>query len=271
MSRRSEEGIALIAVVWALLLLSLIAAALSRETRADARIARNVMDIAAARAAANAGIQRAILDLRALGRKNTFRADGTVYDWHFANCDVRISLRNEGDKVNLNQASEAALATLFASVGVDPDKAQSLADAIADFRDGDDLKHLHGAEQVDYQTAGLAWGPKNADFDAVEELQQVLGMTAAIYARVAPDVTTYGQPYAKPPLLPAKLIPLLIAHHHPFPYPRIAYSIRAEAKDAGGGIYIREAVAQLDLDANLLSIVSWRRGAASAASERGQK
>jgi hypothetical protein len=89
-------------------------------------------------------------------------------------------------------------------------------------------------------------------------------MTAAIYARVAPDVTTYGQRYAKAPRLPPKVLALLIAHHHPFPYPRIAYSIRAEAKHADGGIYVREAVAKLDLDANLLSIVSWRRGAASA-------
>jgi general secretion pathway protein K len=61
------------------------------------------------------------------------------------------------------------------SVGFDPDQAESLADAIADFRDADNLKHLRGAEEPEYRAAGLAWGPKNAPFQTVEELQQVLG------------------------------------------------------------------------------------------------
>ena len=78
------------------------------------------------------------------------------------------------------------------SVGVDPAKAQSLADAIADFRDPDDLPRLHGAEEADYRDAGLAWGPTNAPFQTVEDLQQVLGMTADIYRRVAPDLSVYS-------------------------------------------------------------------------------
>ena len=63
MRGRSEEGIALIAVLWTLTLLSLIAAALSFETRINDRVARNMADSAATRAAADAGIERAILDL----------------------------------------------------------------------------------------------------------------------------------------------------------------------------------------------------------------
>src|SRR6185503_6495553 len=59
----SEAGIALIAVLWTLILLSIIAAALSLETRSSTRIARNMAENATARAAADSGIQRAILDL----------------------------------------------------------------------------------------------------------------------------------------------------------------------------------------------------------------
>ena len=42
----------------------------------------------------------------------------------------------------------------------------------------------------------LAWhlGPKNAPFEAVEELEQVLGMTPNLYERVAPYLTTYNPP-----------------------------------------------------------------------------
>ena len=65
MRSRGERGIALIAVLWALIVLSLIAAAVSVGTHSSIIIARNTADRAAARRAADAGIQRAILDLLA--------------------------------------------------------------------------------------------------------------------------------------------------------------------------------------------------------------
>src|SRR5262249_17724655 len=76
MSRSREQGIALIAVLWMLVLLSIVAAALSLETRSSTRVARNMAENAAARAAADAGVQRALLDLT--GDEAKFRADGTV-------------------------------------------------------------------------------------------------------------------------------------------------------------------------------------------------
>jgi general secretion pathway protein K len=264
MRGRSEEGIALIAVLWTLTLLSIIAAALSLETRTDARIARNMADNAAARAAADAGIQRAILNLLAPDADKTFRADGTVNDWHFADSDVRISLRNEGDKVNLNQAPEAALAALFNSVGVDPGKAQSLADAIADFRDPDNLTRASGAEEAEYRDAGLAWGPKNAPFEAVDELQQVLGMTAGIYKRVAPYLTIYSFPAAISPtmLRRAEIIRRAgFSSQYSAPYPGITYSICAEAKGSNGAAFGREAVVRLTGEERIpVQILAWRQG-----------
>jgi general secretion pathway protein K len=98
-----------------------------------------------------------------------FRVDGSVYIWRFANNTVRISIQDEASKIDLNQAPEAILAALFDSVGIDPGRAQSLAHAIADFRDPDNFKHANGAEKADYRTAALAWGPKNAPFQGIEE------------------------------------------------------------------------------------------------------
>jgi general secretion pathway protein K len=242
MNDRSEEGIALIAVLWTLIMLSIIAAALSLETRSSARVARNTADNAAARAAADAGIQRVILDLVTVPDAKKFRTDGTIYKWRFANSTVHMSVQDEASKVDLNKAPEAALAALFASVGVDPGTAQSLADAIADFRDPDNLVRPHGAEEADYRAVGLAWGPKNAPFEAVEELQQVLGVTAAIYKRVAPDLTIYSAG--------AGIF---------FGSPERAYSIRATAEGANGASFVREAVVQLS-GANPRILV-WRQGA----------
>jgi type II secretory pathway component PulK len=133
---------------------------------------------------------------------------------------------------------------LFGSLGIEKDKAQSLADAIADFRDGDNLRRLRGAEAADYRDAGLAWGPKNAPFQAVEELQQVFGVTPELYRRVIPYLSIFSvtevQDFAG--------------------WPRRAYSIRAEVEGPHGASFVREAIVQVN-DADPALILDWRQGA----------
>jgi general secretion pathway protein K len=269
MKDRSEEGVALIAVLWTLTLLSIIAAALSLEMRSSTGIARNMAENAAARAAADAGIQRVVLDL--VNTPGTppnargFHTDGTVYAWRFANSTVHISVQDEASKVDLNQAPEALLAVLFESVGIDPDKAQSLADAIADFRDTDNLTRPRGAEEPEYRSAGLAWGPKNAPFQMIEELQQVLGMTAEIYGRVAASLTTYYIADTINPTMPdERLTRLLRRAGSNLQYfassPGFVFSIRSEAKSSKGAVFVREAVVQLPPGGPQIQVLAWRQG-----------
>ena len=268
MRDRSEQGIALIAVIWALALLSIIAANLSVEANTSTRVARNLDESAVAQAAADAGIQRAILDL---GTSTTtagaggFRSDGTVYAWRFSNSTVLISIKDEASKIDLNKAPEALFTALFESIGVDPDQAESLADAIADFRDADNLKHLHGAEEPEYRDAGLAWGPKNAPFQTIEELQQVLGMTAEIYDRVAPDLSVYALTSTLPATDDERLTRIISqAGFEPSSVatsPRAVFTIRAEAKTDNGGVFIRQAIVQLSTEGAAVQsgplILSW--------------
>jgi general secretion pathway protein K len=270
MSDKSEEGIALIAVLWMLALLSLVAATLSLETRSSTSIARNTAENAAARAAADAGIQRAILDLQTRAPTNTriFLTDGTLYAWQFANCRVHISIRDEASKIDLNTAPEALLAALFAAVGVNRGKAQSLAAAIADFRDADNMPRPQGAEGAEYRAAGLAWGPKNAPFQTVEELQQVLGMTPEIYERAAPDLTTYtaNSVTATFPAAADKRLTRIVGQAglnsaSLASLPGLVFSIRAEAEDSSGAMFVREAVVQLIPNVIIPWILSWRQGA----------
>ncbi len=269
MRGRSEEGIALIAVLWTLTLLSIIAIAFSLETRTSSLIARNMAENAAARAAADAGIQRAILDLETSPSSpiepRKFRTDGTVYAWRFGKTTVHISVQDEVGKVNLNQAPEALLAALFESVGVDSGKAHSLADAIADYRDSDDLPRVRGAEEAEYRDAGLGWGPKNAPFQTIEELQQVLGITTQIYSQVAPALTIYSIGAAINPTMAGERLTRILREAG-FKYfvgsqGVAAYLIRAEAKSSNGAMFTREAVTQLLPDGTHPSILSWKQDA----------
>ena len=263
-----EQGIALIAVLWTLALLSIIVAALSLETRSDTRIARNVAEGAVVRAAADAGIQRAILNIDASSNSPTeagrFQTDGTVYVWRFANCMVRISVEDETGKISLNQASEILLIALFRSVGIDAAKSHTLADAILDYRDEDDLPRANGAEETEYRSAGLKWGPKNAAFQLVEELHQVLGMTAKIYGQVAPHMTIYSIGAGVNPTRAGERLMTLLREAG-FKYfagsqAISAYLVRAEAKSETGAKFVRQAVIQVTSGTNGLKILSWGQG-----------
>jgi general secretion pathway protein K len=226
-------------------------------------------DSAAARAAADAGVQRAILDLLdsqggVVTAAVRFRSNGTVYAWPFGNSTVYISVQDELGKLNLNQAPEALLWSLFETVGVDPDKAASLAGAIADFRDKDNLQRARGAEEAEYRAAGLAWGPRNAPFQTVEELQRVLGMTAEIYERAAPYLTIHSlgntvNPTIADEVLVNSLKRVGFSYFVQSPGP--AFLIRTEARHASGAVFVREAIVQLILESlHPIRVLSWRQG-----------
>src|SRR4029077_1114636 len=52
---------------------------------------------------------------------------------------------------------------------------------------------LHGGTDADYAAAGLPWRPRHGDFQRVGELNLVLDMTPALFARVRPALTVYSR------------------------------------------------------------------------------
>src|SRR5690606_15677465 len=93
---------------------------------------------------------------------------------------------------DLNLANEELLVGLFASVGVEFDDALALSDKIQDWRDPDEEVRLAGAEDSDYFSAGYAYGAKDAPFDTVPELLQVMGLDYDLYRKIHPAITVYS-------------------------------------------------------------------------------
>lgn len=186
-----EAGIALIVVLWVLALLSMIAASVIVNSRTGISLARNQVEIAKAQALAEAGVYRALLGLSEPDPEQAWRVDGTVYAWIQDDAEIRVLLRDEGGKLNLNKASDRLLTGLFRSGGLSKEDADTMVARIADYRDADDLRRLNGGEGEEYNKAGLKWNPKNKPFEALAELRQVLGMTTELYQRVAPALTLY--------------------------------------------------------------------------------
>jgi general secretion pathway protein K len=222
---RPQRGLALVVVLWVLVLLALIAASFTYTTRTEVKLTRNIIDNAKAEALADAGVYRAVLGLMDPNEATRWKADGRVYSFRSGGVgeaadraddadedgardgDVRITIQDEIGKIDLNRAQDELLQSLFELAGLGPDEAAALVDAIVDFRDPDDLVRLNGAEDRDYAAAGLPWGAKDAPFEAVEELEQVLGMNLEIYRRVKPALSVFARrPGFNPHFAPAEVL-----------------------------------------------------------------
>ncbi|MBE5316332.1 MAG: general secretion pathway protein GspK [Xanthomonadales bacterium] len=191
-SPRSGRGIALVFVLWVLALLTLLLASFALVTRTESLQSRHLFDSTRARYAAEAGINQAAWSLSLPDPVLRWLPDGREYRVEFEEADISIRITDESGLIDLNAAEPPTLTNLFVGVGVDPIAAAALADAILDWRDGDDLKLLNGAEDADYRAEGYPYGAKDAPFDLVGELEQVMGMTPELYRQVAPALTVYS-------------------------------------------------------------------------------
>jgi general secretion pathway protein K len=192
-SRARQSGVALVIVMWVSVILAVVAGSYILERRTDVLVVRNSISRAKAQAAADAGVFRAIHDLYRQSVPDVWKRDGTPHDWAFEGVPVRIAIRDESARIDINTANDSLLRGLLVSVGLRDDEAAALLDAILDWRDGDSLKRLNGAEEGDYTAAGLSYRPANSPFQAIEELQLVLGMRPEIYSRVAPSITVFSR------------------------------------------------------------------------------
>ena len=88
--------------------------------------------------------------------------------------DCHVTLRPSGITLNANTDSASVLRQLFLGVGAQPERVDSLVDALLDWRDSDDAPRAAGAEQTWYRTAHRPV-PRNSAFAASEELHLVRG------------------------------------------------------------------------------------------------
>lgn len=201
-----QRGVALVLVLWLTTLLAVVASAFALSVQRESVLLRSARDHSEGRALLDGALQYAWLRLRASKLPGQWLSNGAVYELAYGTGRVRLELRDEAGKVNLNLAKEPMLIALFTAAGLSAAEAEKLTDAVADWRDADELRRLNGAEAEDYRQAGREFGPRNRAFEAVEELRAVLGMSPELYQRIAPWLTVYsGQggidPRAAPPEL----------------------------------------------------------------------
>jgi general secretion pathway protein K len=203
----------LVIVLWIMTLLTVMASSFVYSMRTETLLATHGVERAQARALAEAGLRYAVLrvlyPVPSLEEdvQEEWPVDGSIRHWRFGPGQIHIRVVDVSGKIDLNRADRNLLGGLLLTAGVPEDSVDSGLDAIEDWRDPDDLRRLNGAESAEYQAAGRALGPKNGFFESVEELQQVLGITQAIYQRIADKLTVFSrQPGIDPATAPAEVL-----------------------------------------------------------------
>ena len=189
----AERGIALILVLWVVVILSMAVLSLSLLTRTEALTTLSFKEELENKFFAEAGIRRGIMELfyRHANRNQqvflegfeVFQCDGRSYTAEVGDGHYRLRITDESGKINLNTLRDnngIILKNLLMNSGVVEETAGIIVDSVLDWKDIDNLHRLNGAEDDYYQSLPKPYKAKNADFDSLEELIFVRGMTRSI-------------------------------------------------------------------------------------------
>ena len=190
---RAQRGAALVLVMWLVALLTALVGAYAATARIEYMQGRGLHRGVVAEAAARAGLEYAMVRLQSQDPDVAWIPDGRPQRWRYGGADVEVRIVDESGKVDLNSADPMLLAALLRVVGAEDGQAQALAGAIVDWRDADQYTQpMGGAEDPQYAEAGRPYGAKDAPFETVAELEQVLGMDRRLFEAAAPNLTVFN-------------------------------------------------------------------------------
>jgi general secretion pathway protein K len=256
----------------------------------EAMAARNTVSWAQARSLADGAIHRTVFELmRPKVSPDVWAPDGAVRIWEEDGARIAVRAIDESGKIDLNSAPDALLKGLLMTAGgVDEPTAARLVDAIGDWKDADDLRRPNGAEAEDYKAAGSPYLPANAPFETVPELQRVLGLTPALYAKLAENLTVQSQQAGNNPTyytsrasspwhcgqhrsrrhlscptarrVGGKIAAAAVSADRIRVGPLNLWRIRAEVTMGDGVSFVREAVVRPGYQQRLMTVLEWQEG-----------
>ena len=186
------RGVALLLVLWLLVLMTGLVSAFALTARVEGMQGQWLGRSVAARLAAESGIELAVARLSIQDPARRWQPDGREYAFGFDGWRVKVRIQDESGKADLNAVAPDVMASLLVQLGEDPASAARLAAAINDWHDNDDLLSPGGgAEDPQYAAEDLPYGAKDRPFELVSELRLVLGVTPALYSKLASYVTVY--------------------------------------------------------------------------------
>jgi len=176
--------------------LAVLTLSFSRESRIEVLTARNSRSMEKSYYIARAGMESAIYQIiqkrmtpvtqTAVQADEPDQIDLGKVTGGFGGGFWQVNVQDESGKININTVSEQQLGALIRAVGIEEPDAMILTDSILDWRSSADAApRAYGAKNDYYQSLDPPYTAKNGQFEAVEELLLVRGMTGDYF---------YGKP-----------------------------------------------------------------------------
>ncbi|MGE5294240.1 MAG: general secretion pathway protein GspK, partial [Solirubrobacterales bacterium] len=173
-ARRS--GLVLIAVLWIVAMMTAIVAVIGQTSRLNMKMAMAATDEVRCKWACRAGVENAIAILNEDTKDSDCLSDlwsdndKDFNDVVMERCQYSVRVTDEAGKLNINVATKEQLMAL-------PYMEEEVADAIIDWRDGDDDLQAEGAEVGYYENLPIPYKIRNGPLRTVRELLCVKGVT----------------------------------------------------------------------------------------------
>lgn len=257
-----DRGAALVLVLWGSVVMSIIAAAAARQATTAAVVVNAGAELTRARALADGGV-RAGWSAYADGRIDDFNA---LWGCRAGEDLLLVRVRPESARVDINQATEIMLASLYRAAGASEQASGDLAAATIDYR------NFGGSEEGSGDQTGAAPPRRTPEgtfqrgpFQNIEELGYLPGMDSDLFRAIADDITTEGRsadidvdnasPLVKRAFEMATRRDADAASATPTPstknkptFEGSLMHVRAIAVSASGGVFVREGVIEGPFD-----------------------
>ena len=209
----SQRGIALIVVMIAIFVLSILAGAFAYSMKVETKLAMNSNNQADLEWIGRSGVEYArwILGQEkcpfdSLNQKwaggpgaacetNGPLAEVSLTDFHIGDGVFTLRITDLERKINVNTADEATLNQILKVIGADASESGGIADGILDWIDRDDNTRVNGAESDFYQGLTPPYVAKNGPIDDISELLLIKGIrdNPEIYSRDYANVERFDR------------------------------------------------------------------------------
>lgn len=188
--QHEPEGFALLLVLWVMTLLAFLAAQVTGGGRAELRNTDALVKEARMQAAAEAAVYETIWYL--LPGDKGWAPETIKSRLQEGSFEVAVSLIDQRGKLDINYAPSDLMASFFTVLGLSRQSAQDLGDTIVQWRTGAWPQDEAGIVRRP-RTPLIApiWGPPTRDFEHLEDLRLVPGMTAELYQSAAPHLVVH--------------------------------------------------------------------------------
>lgn len=179
---KTSQGTALLAVLWLSAALATIALSLADTVRGEADRSATAVDGLRSQDLAVGGLRRAILYMdwgRTHPDNPVFKPLVPFYALDFPEGQTVVNVIPENSKFNINTATPDDLFHVVANLGVDPERAQTIAAAIVDWRTPS--SDLTGPFDSFYASLHPPYVAPHARFQEIEELLSVRGVTPQLF------------------------------------------------------------------------------------------